>query len=412
MTSPDLAALYNPFRDNLYAYDPDTSTVTRSLLDEQPWRDNPTYFSSIRISPIALSKMTIHARSGGSIEVMGLMTGYVLPNTIIVTDAFPLPVEGTETRVNAQEEAYPYMVSYLELSRSAGRLENCVGWYHSHPGYGCWLSGVDVETEKLQQGLNDPFCAVVIDPERTASSGRVEIGAFRTFKTGAGTQLGGSAAAAAEGGADQRKKKRTTLSKDSTATSLSSMPFAQGQSQQKRKDDVSASIPLRKLKDYGWHADEYYALEVSHYKSSLDSALLSQLNNRYWANTLSSVSSEANKEYATRQIQDFAAKIEAAGKDEKLNIRKAVAMASSGGDGGAGAIGSGGMAMTAPEAFEALEGGSKELLEGSKAEEKTRDPNEAAVGELETFAKEARRIAIYNAMVETTKAGQTHPEAR
>lgn len=29
----------------------------------------------------------------------------------------------------------------------AGRAENIVGWYHSHPGYGCWLSGIDVGTQ-------------------------------------------------------------------------------------------------------------------------------------------------------------------------------------------------------------------------------------------------------------------------
>lgn len=25
-----------------------------------------------------------------------------------------------------------------------------VGWYHSHPGFGCWLSGVDVNTQQVQ----------------------------------------------------------------------------------------------------------------------------------------------------------------------------------------------------------------------------------------------------------------------
>lgn len=24
-----------------------------------------------------------------------------------------------------------------------------VGWYHSHPGFGCWLSGVDVNTQQV-----------------------------------------------------------------------------------------------------------------------------------------------------------------------------------------------------------------------------------------------------------------------
>lgn len=31
------------------------------------------------------------------------------------------------------------------------RLENVVGWYHSHPGYGCWLSGIDCSTQMLNQ---------------------------------------------------------------------------------------------------------------------------------------------------------------------------------------------------------------------------------------------------------------------
>ncbi len=42
-----------------------------------------------------------------------------------------------------------------------------VGWYHSHPGYGCWLSGIDVATQRLHQQHFDPFVAIVIDPKKT-----------------------------------------------------------------------------------------------------------------------------------------------------------------------------------------------------------------------------------------------------
>ena len=35
--------------------------------------------------------------------------------------------------------------------QNVDRLEHAVGWYHSHPGYGCWLSGIDVSTQKLHQ---------------------------------------------------------------------------------------------------------------------------------------------------------------------------------------------------------------------------------------------------------------------
>lgn len=63
-------------------------------------------------------------------------------------------------------------------------MENVVGWYHSHPGYGCWLSGIDVSTQMLNQQFQEPFLAVVIDPTRTVSAGKVEIGAFRTYPQG------------------------------------------------------------------------------------------------------------------------------------------------------------------------------------------------------------------------------------
>lgn len=59
-----------------------------------------------------------------------------------------------------------------------------MGWYHSHPGYGCWLSGIDVSTQMLNQQFQEPFLAVVIDPTRTVSAGKVEIGAFRTYPEG------------------------------------------------------------------------------------------------------------------------------------------------------------------------------------------------------------------------------------
>ncbi|CAI7750720.1 unnamed protein product [Closterium sp. NIES-54] len=104
---------------------------------------------------------------------MGIMQGKVVDGTIIVMDAFALPVEGTETRVNAQAEAYEYMVEFTQTNKRAGRLENVVGWYHSHPGYGCWLSGIDVSTQMLNQEFQEPFLAVVIDPTRTVSAGKM-----------------------------------------------------------------------------------------------------------------------------------------------------------------------------------------------------------------------------------------------
>lgn len=43
------------------------------------------------------------------------------------------------------------------------------------------MSGIDVNTQMEHQQFTDPFLAVVIDPNRTISAGKVDIGAFRTY---------------------------------------------------------------------------------------------------------------------------------------------------------------------------------------------------------------------------------------
>lgn len=78
---------------------------------------SPHFFKDIKISALALLKMVMHARSGGTLEVMGLLLGKVDGNAMFVMDSFALPVEGTETRVNAQAQAYEYMSSYMTAAK-------------------------------------------------------------------------------------------------------------------------------------------------------------------------------------------------------------------------------------------------------------------------------------------------------
>lgn len=52
---------------------------------------------------------------------------------------------------------------------------NIIGWYHSHPSYGCWLSGIDVDTSKFYQNMNDPFINVVIDPIKSTNFSKMKL---------------------------------------------------------------------------------------------------------------------------------------------------------------------------------------------------------------------------------------------
>ncbi|KAF2670244.1 COP9 signalosome complex subunit 5 [Microthyrium microscopicum] len=252
--------LVDPTRDALYNFD---EANQKAFKSSKVWKTDPNYFKNVRISSSALLKMVTHARSGGTIEVMGLMLGALHGDTFVVTDAVRLPVEGTETRVNAQDEANEFIVNYLELLRDSGRPENPLGWYHSHPGYGCWLSGIDVATQANWQNFDDPFLAVVIDPERTMSQGKVEIGAFRTYP----------------------------------------------ENYKPEAVDSDQMIPQEKAKDFGMHYNRYYSLDVSYFKSTLDTEVLSRLWNKYWVSTLSQNPLLSNRDYTTKQIKDIAAKI-------------------------------------------------------------------------------------------------------
>jgi len=244
-----------------------------AIHERRPWKEDVNFFKKVRMSAVALIKMVMHSRSSGNgilgqmNEVMGLMLGKVTPDgTFIVVDSFPLPVEGTETRVNAGASANEFMVTFSDDGERVGKEEHVCGWYHSHPGYGCWLSGTDVQTQMTYQAHQEPFLAVVVDPVRTCAAGKVEIGAFRTYP--------------------------------------------EGYSPPDESPSEYQSIPLDKIEDFGVHAKKYYQLPIEIYKNSIDSALLELLWNKYWIDTLSSSPLLHNRSFTNKMVQDCVQKLE------------------------------------------------------------------------------------------------------
>ncbi len=108
--------------------------------------------------------------------------------------------------------------------------------------------------------------AIVVDPIRTISAGKVNLGAFRTYPKGY-------------------------------------KPPDEGPAEYQ-------TIPLNKIEDFGVHCKSYYSLEVQYFKSPMDKRLLDSLWNHYWVNTLSSSPLLSNAEYTTGQINDLADKLE------------------------------------------------------------------------------------------------------
>ncbi|PAV64001.1 hypothetical protein WR25_00260 [Diploscapter pachys] len=233
-----------------------SASIQSEIRAAKPWDKDPQYFKL----------------------VMGLLQGRVDAHCFIILDTFALPVEGTETRVNAQQQAYEYMTVYTDRSERMGIKEKIVGWYHSHPGYGCWLSGIDCATQQMNQQFQEPWLAIVVDPLRTMSAGKarhfrdirrfmsiVDIGAFRTYP--------------------------------------------KGYKPPERGPQEYQMIPINKIEDFGVHCNEYYPLEIQFFKSELDAQLLRALWNSHWLNTLSSSPLLSNVEFIRNQMADVTQKL-------------------------------------------------------------------------------------------------------
>jgi 26S proteasome regulatory subunit N11 len=137
----------------------------------------PDTSETITVSPLALLKMLKHARAGIPMEVVGLMLGHFVNDyQIVLTDVFSMPQRGNTVSI---EDIDPvYQTKMLSMLAQVGRPEAVIGWYHSHPGFGCWFSGTDMNTQQSFEQLNSKAVGIVVDPIQSVK-GKVVIDCFR-----------------------------------------------------------------------------------------------------------------------------------------------------------------------------------------------------------------------------------------
>ncbi|KAL7421797.1 multicatalytic endopeptidase [Cryptotrichosporon argae] len=156
-----------------------TSTMDQLIRHRARGENVPDNAETVHISSLALLKMLKHGRAGVPMEVMGLMLGeFVDDYTISCVDVFAMPQSGTTVTVESVDHVF--QTKMLDMLKQTGRPEMVVGWYHSHPGFGCWLSSVDVNTQQSFEQLHPRAVAVVIDPIQSVR-GKVVIDAFRSI---------------------------------------------------------------------------------------------------------------------------------------------------------------------------------------------------------------------------------------
>lgn len=124
---------------------------------------------SLVILPKTIFKKIMHHVKGDcTVERIGMLIGrpFTRPSSgqlLICVDA-ALPIEdksATNTSVSIQKDGWQSAWSDLNLASE----ERIIGWYHSHPNHGVFLSAVDRKTQSLWF-VQEWKLAIVLDPIR------------------------------------------------------------------------------------------------------------------------------------------------------------------------------------------------------------------------------------------------------
>ncbi|HII38589.1 TPA: hypothetical protein HA318_01125 [Candidatus Micrarchaeota archaeon] len=128
----------------------------------------------------ALQKAEKHflKQAESRLEAMGLLSGQILSwkgqAYTVVNDYLTSENNATSVSVRFTRQAF----SELAKQYHSSPRQIIIGWMHSHPGYGCFLSSTDLATQAKY--FTEPFhVALVADPLKK-EKGRMLLRAFKT----------------------------------------------------------------------------------------------------------------------------------------------------------------------------------------------------------------------------------------
>jgi len=121
-------------------------------------------FYEVYILSETLGTTVEHCKSQVPYEAIGFLVGkdyrWLGKKYVEVVGSIRGKTKASEVRVEFDDGVMGEIVTELR-QRYPGQL--VVGWYHSHPGYGCFMSPTDIETQK--SCFREPYhVALVVDP--------------------------------------------------------------------------------------------------------------------------------------------------------------------------------------------------------------------------------------------------------
>jgi len=138
--------------------------VVSSKAADIPHRKRAVQGVRLFISENVMNDMIWHSEIGGENEVMGLLVGRTYSDDegiyVTVEKAMTSSLLSDPVSVRFDSESMSELIDGMDCLAEG---ESITGWYHSHPGLGCFLSETDVRT---QEGIFGDECgfAIVVDP--------------------------------------------------------------------------------------------------------------------------------------------------------------------------------------------------------------------------------------------------------
>jgi len=96
-------------------------------------------------------------------ERIGLLIGVLNGDELWVTDMVSGGIEMNDKLSIITTGRLAKITNDVLSGKLSGSI---VGWYHSHPGYGIFMSEIDIETQIRLQQFSPYIIAMVIDPTR------------------------------------------------------------------------------------------------------------------------------------------------------------------------------------------------------------------------------------------------------
>ncbi|MFX1564342.1 MAG: Mov34/MPN/PAD-1 family protein [Promethearchaeota archaeon] len=121
----------------------------------------------VQIFPGVLSLILTRSARAGRTEIGGFLIGRVQGQKLFVTRAtFPRQI-GTSTHVAINDIDMALLAEDL-IEQGTG--EAIIGWWHTHPSLGVFMSGTDITTQERYQAFFPQAIALVVDPVKFSES--------------------------------------------------------------------------------------------------------------------------------------------------------------------------------------------------------------------------------------------------